>query len=975
MYYIDKQPPLQARSQVKVKNLVKFISLFLLSLVLSAALLSCASGAAKGDLFGGLGLPSDPVPFMAKTRTGTLPNGLRYYILENRRPENRAFLTLAVNAGSVLEKDDERGLAHFVEHMAFNGTTRFPEAELINYLRSLGMRFGPEVNAYTSFDETVYGIEVPVETGDDGIKGIPANALAVLDDWTHAITFAPTDVDDERLVIMEEYRSRLGAEERILRKILPVIFRGSPYADRIPIGLPEIIQNAPAAQLENFYKTWYRPDNMAIILVGDFDGAALEAELASHFTAPAAKEALNRPRYELPGPEKGSLRVEVNTDPEYPNTRIDLYYKRAPQEPGQDLAAYRQGVIDRLIQWIISSRIDDITSKPETPYTTAGAGEIRYGKSSRYTILVAIAKPGTAAESLRAILREKESIERYGFTEGEIDRAKRALVSDLRRQVSEKDRENSNSYVYGFTSHFLKDARIPDIEWELEAVTKIIPGISPGDIAAQAKDYFADDDLMVFVAAPEAERANLPVEEDIRRIVAESRKERIPRPKEAVKPRSARLLKKAPLPGAILAESRDPESGTTRWELDNGAAVILRETTNRNNEIVFYALARGGTTSAAPGDILSAKLASEMMEASGMGPYSRTELVKRLADRQVSLSFWMDSYSRGIQGSSTREDLQTFFELLNLGFTQPRMDPSAIDALLDQYRTNLAQRGEDPEAVFVDELTRTVFGNNPYYKPMELSDLSGVDKDKALAFIRQGLNPADYTFVFIGNLDMTSLREYTETYLASIPRGQTWNTWTDPKINRPGRLEKKVYKGKEEKSLVVAAWFLREPYSEAGSAAASVLTEYLDIILTEEIRETLGGVYSVSAGVTLSPFPPDGELVMQTVFACDPRRATELSAAIMAEIRRIAEGGVKEDVFTKAVEALLKTYEDSIQSNWFIARNFASYEVIFGLPLSRLDKQPGLYREVTISHIQDMARRLLENGPAELILYPEGWKE
>jgi zinc protease len=363
-----------------------------------------------------------------------------------------------------------------------------------------------------------------------------------------------------------------------------------------------------------------------------------------------------------------------------------------------------------------------------------------------------------------------------------------------------------------------------------------------------------------------------------------------------------------------------------------------------------------------------------MAEASGLGPYTRTELVRRLSDRQVSISFWTNTYYRGIQGSATTEDLKTLFELLNLGFTQPRMDQDAISVLLDQYRTNLAQRNEDPEAVFSDELTKTILGNNPYYKPPELSDLAGVDRDKAMAFIRRSLNPADYTFVFVGNPDLPALRSYTETYLASIPRGQTWNTWTDPKINRPGQLEKKLYKGKEEKSLVYMAWFRPERYSESGTAAAEVLTEYLDIILTEKIREAMGGVYSISAGVNLSPFPPEGELTAQVVFACDPRRASELSAAIQAEIRLIAGGDINEDAFVKAVEALIKTGEESLQSNWFIARNFADSAVILDLPLGRLYAYDERYRNIAIPDMQGMAGRILEKGPLEFILYPEGWE-
>ena len=319
-------------------------------------------------VYEGLGLSTDPVPVMEELRTGILPSGLRYFILENSRPENRAYLSLAVKAGSVLENDDEQGLAHFVEHMAFNGTARFPEAELVNYLRSLGMRFGPEVNAYTSYDETVYGIEVPVETGEDGIRRIPGTALAVLDDWTHAISFSQADVDDERLVILEEHRSRLGARERIRRQMLPVLFKGSQYAVRYPIGLPEIIEGAPASRLEGFYRKWYQADNMALIFVGDFDGAALEKSLEDHFTMPAPAVPVKLPRFDLPVPKKQQADVLILTDPELSFTSVNLYFRRSRQAPRGDLAYYREGIINNLINRMLNLRFNEKSTKSETPY-------------------------------------------------------------------------------------------------------------------------------------------------------------------------------------------------------------------------------------------------------------------------------------------------------------------------------------------------------------------------------------------------------------------------------------------------------------------------------------------------------------------------------------------------------------------------------------------------------------------------------
>jgi zinc protease len=935
-------------------------------------LIGCADAAKPGiEAFGGLGNPADPVPFMEPVRTGTLSSGLRYYILENARPENRAYLTLAVNAGSVLEADDEQGLAHFVEHMAFNGTARFPESALINYLRSLGMRFGPEVNAYTTYDETVFGIEVPVETGPEGKKQIPGTALAVLDDWTRAIIFDPKDVDDERLVIMEEYRAYLGAMERLRKQILPFLFQGSPYADRFTIGLPEIIQGAPASRLEHFYKKWYRADNMALILVGDFDGAALEASLETHFSLSKPETPLNRPVYDLPRPKKGNLQTLILTDPELTMTQVNFYYKRNPKAPGSDLASCREELIDNLIDRILSLRFDEASLNPESPYINAGSGNARYGHSSRFYVLMALPKTGQAEASLAALLREKESLIRYGFTAGELEIAKNALLSDLERMVSEKDRQESDHYVSALTSYFLQGGTLAGPEWELAAAQKLLPGIGAGDLSAMVKDYFTAGELKIFIIAPEAEKETLPGDARIRQLVKESAKMKIAAPESTKVERE--LIGEFPEPGRITAESTDPETGALRWELSNGAKVILKETKNRNNEIVVYAMARGGLSSAAEADIVSASLAAELLQVSGLGPYSRPELLKKLADKQVSLSFGTSPYYRNFQGSATGKDLSTLFEMIYLYFINPRIDPQAAGVMLEQYRTDLALRSENPETVFSDEVTRTISGGSPWFKPLELADLAKVDIDKALAFLHRSLNPADYTFVFAGNLDTEALRRCAETYLASIPRGETWNTWRNLAVTRPGKTERPVYKGKEEQSAVYLTWYDKAPYSEETAAAAAALTEYLDIRMTEEIREKLGGVYSISASASISPVP-EGELNLAVYFVCDPRRVRELTAAVTDLITQTAGGAVHGDTFTKSAEALQKEWESSIQSNAYIARSYANSAALLDLPLSRLDRRPAWYRGVTPADIQTLCVRLLPKGPAAVILYPEGWK-
>jgi zinc protease len=360
-----------------------------------------------------------------------------------------------------------------------------------------------------------------------------------------------------------------------------------------------------------------------------------------------------------------------------------------------------------------------------------------------------------------------------------------------------------------------------------------------------------------------------------------------------------------------------------------------------------------------------------MTETSGLGPWSRPQLIKLLADKQVSLSFWTGNYNRGFQGSATTGDLETLFQMLYLSFTGPRLDGDAIAVLLDSYRTSLAQRGENPDTVFSDAISRVVSGGHPYFEPLAIKDLSQVDTEKAGAFLRRSLNPGDYTFIFTGNIDPAQLRSLTETWLASVPPTEPWNTWTDLHIRRPGKTDERVYKGKEERGLVFMGWYDPMPFAEDQSMIASVLTEYLDILMTEEIREKMGGVYSISVGVSLSPVPA-GELVMQVYFACDPKRAEELSQAVETLLRRVAGTPVDQDIFTKSVEALKKNWEASIQSNFYIAQSYANSAVLLDTPLSRLDKRPVLYGQVTPAQIQEFCRRLLPKGPVRVPLFPEG---
>ncbi|MDR1787110.1 MAG: insulinase family protein [Treponema sp.] len=933
----------------------------------------------------GVGRPDEQVPFMETVRSGALPSGLRYFILENKLPAGRASLTLAVRAGSVLETDAQRGLAHFVEHIAFNGTERFPKLSLIEYLRSLGMRFGADANAYTSYDQTVYGIEVPTEEVD-GIRLIPDKALAILDDWTRALSFDPGEVDKERLVIMEEYRSRLGAMQRARKEMFPLLFAGSPYAAREPIGLPEVIEQAGAADLRAFYERWYRADNMALIFVGDFDGAALEASLARHFRIPAPEAPAARPEYPLPPPQKGRFAFKAITDAELTTTTFSFYYKKAPAAARGTLAAYRADIVDYLVSTMMALRFDDAATKPQTPFTAAWAAPWDFGRAGSFYCLGVDAKTGRAEEALRALLLEKERALRYGFASAELAQAKQSLIASLERLASEQDRRESSYWVRHLTSYYIDDETLPSLEWELAAAKQLLAGLSLAETQRAFERVFNDDDCVVFALAPQSEAEALPSRERIAALASEAREaakgsapalagREAPAQGAAQGAAGALPLAEAPAPGVISAEETDAETGAQIWRLGNGAHVILKKTENRNNEVILYALARGGTSSAGAPDALdtdavSAALAPELLSASGLGPYTRTELVRRLAGVNAAFSFFASRYYRGFEGSATVKDLGALFQMLFLNFTSPTIRPDAAEALLDQYRTSLALALEDPQEVFTRAIARERYAGHPRFQPLEAADLEKVSFERALAFIKKGLNPADYTFVLTGNIDMDALRPLVSTWIASIPRAAPWDEWTELPCEKPAAADRTVRKGQEERAMVFMAWSGDAPYSEEQSQSAALLSEYLEIGLTEEIREKRGGVYGISPWAQTTNIPK-GERNLSIYFQCDPARADELCAAVEAELRALAQGPVDEDRFLKARAALLKEYEKNTQSNRYLAESFANSAVLFKSPLARLTRRPALIAALTQEDVQSLCARLLEGKSLRVRLFPE----
>jgi zinc protease len=543
----------------------------------------------------------------------------------------------------------------------------------------------------------------------------------------------------------------------------------------------------------------------------------------------------------------------------------------------------------------------------------------------------------------------------------------------MEQAAAEQDKRESSIYISYLTSHYLDNESMPSIDWELDAIQKLLPGIGQQELTEVAKDFFKYDDLTVFVTAPDSDLASLPDSAEIQSMINSAAKAKIERPQEQIIEDD--LISADIIPGTILNETFDQETGLTEWTLSNGAAVLFKPTTNQNNEISFYALAKGGISSAADEDYYSVSLLADMFNYSGAGNFNITELLRILADKQVSLSFWLSSYQRGLQGTSSSEDLETLFELLYLKSTDPKIETDTAAMMIDQYRTMLAQRQDDPEAWFFDEVQRSMYSNFPKTMPITLADLEKVSVERAEQFLKKSVNPADYVFVFTGNIDEANLKHLTETYLASIPADEhvSFNTWTDMHIPPPGKQEQNLYKGQEEKSVVFMEWLIPMDFSEHDFISAAVLNEYLDILLTEEIRGNLGGVYSISPSLSLSPIP-SGELDLIVTFYCDPARTEELAAAVQSELSQIVQGNINDDVLIKSREALKKTFEQSMQSNAYIARNIANYNKIFQEPFSRLYARPELYDSVQADDLQRLSNLLEANGgPLKMILYPESW--
>ena len=903
-------------------------------------------------------VPVDPL-----ITVGTLPNGMRYYIRANGLPQGRAELRLVVNAGSVLEADDQRGLAHLVEHMSFNGTRHFPRQELAVFMQSLGMRFGAHVNAHTSFDETVYELQIPTDDPD-----VLDRSLLILEDWAQNVSFDAVEIDKERGVVLEEWRLGLGASERVQQAQFPLLLEGSRYVGRLPIGTPEVIRNVSHQRVREFYRDWYRPDLMAVIAVGDFDPLAIEAQIRSHFSSVEAPSSPKpRPIYGVP--DRAGTVYSVITDPEITSTRIRVSHNQSAR-PMVTIGDYRQYMVERLFGSMLSARFDEIAQEPDAPFLAAGTGRGLFVRTSEMTTLDAIVSRGGVKVGVAGLFAEVDRVVRFGFTATELERQKLNLQRGLQRAVIEKDQSPSGPLADEFIRNFIQAEPIPGIAYEFGLNQRFLPDILLEEVNRLAGDWMPDGNRLVAITAPENDRAFLPNEIELAAVIEGANRASLTAYVDSVS--TEPLLAQLPSLGEIAETVIDDDLGIIDWRLSNGARVVLKPTTYQQDEILFRAISPGGTSLATDENFIAADTAAAVISQGGLGELDLVDLEKELAGKVAFVRVGIDETTEGLVGASSRADLETMFQLLYLRFTAPRADPVAFEVLNEQWNVALANRELVPETVFEEALDAALSQDHVRAKPLTAERLAEMNLDASLAFYEDRFGDAsDFTFVFVGSFDPATIRPLVRQYVASLPGQGRVESARDIGISTPlGVVEREVRSGIAPRSQVSIVFSGAFENDEAHRVLARVMAESLAGNLQGSLREDLGGTYGVRVVPTFAKYPVE-KYRFTINFACDPARTESLVRAAFQVVEDFKRDGPSRGQVLDARAALIRDFETNSQKNaYLLTRMSSKYE--FGEDVAEVFEREPFYEQLTMRALRDAARVYLNaNRYVQVTLLPE----
>lgn len=906
-----------------------------------------------------------PLPLHPQVVRGTLPNGLTYYLLKNGRPAKRVELRLAINAGSILEDDSQQGLAHFLEHMCFNGSKNFQKQELVNFMESIGMRFGGDVNAYTSFDETVYMLQVPT---DDPAK--LDKAFLILHDWASELSLDPVEIDKERGVIIEEWRGGRGADARMRDKQFPILYQGSRYANRLPIGKKEILESFVHSELRRFYQDWYRPDLMAVVVVGDLDIPVMESYVKKHFASiPARPNPTPRPVYTVP--DHRETLFAIASDKEATRSSVTMTVK-LPTGPEATEADFRHSLVEQLALGMLSSRLRDLAQKSDPPFISAAAMKGRGIRTKESFILFATTKDGAQEKALEVMWSEALRASRHGFVPTEMERQKKALLRGFEQRFTERDKTESRGPVMELVRYYLNGDVMQSPEQEYTLAKSMIDGITLQEAETALRDLMRPGNRVVSLNSPEKEGLRIPDASALAAALAAAEKADLGAYKDELTDKP--LVATPPSGGKIVSENTIPELGLITWTLSNGVTVQLKPTDFKNDEILFSMFSPGGLSRTPASQVITGTLTSTIQQELGFGAFSGNDLRKLLSGKVVRVSPAIRNYYEGLSGNASPKDLETLFQLVYLTYTAPRHDATVFASTLTRLRTMLENRSSQPETAFEDTIQVTMASYHPRVPILTAERLKEVTEADLQALFRDRFADAsEAVFTFVGSFSPDALRPLVERWLGGLPSTSRKETWVDMGVTLPrGVIEKTVRRGQEQKSSV------RIVYSGALPDASpderfflNSMTAILRTRLRELIREDKGGTYGVGVMVALDRVPKPEYRVIVT-FGCNPARVDELVKTVFDEVQALRTSPIGQDYVDKVKEQQKRGRETAVKENTFWLGTLEGYAQEGTDPRDFFNYEKRVDR-LTPAEVQRCAAKYLDpNNLVKVVLQPEG---
>ena len=908
------------------------------------------------------------LPIDSAVRVGKLENGLTYYIRHNEYPKQRAEFHIAQAVGATMEEDHQNGLAHFLEHMAFNGTEHFAGKGIIEYFESIGVNFGGNINAYTSLDETVYRLsEVPTVR-----EGIIDSALLVMHDWACGLSLLEEEIDNERGVIREEWRTGAQANRRMWKAINPLKYPGSQYAKRDVIGDTAVINNFTYDALRDYYKKWYGPDNQAIIVVGDIDVDQIEQKIKDLWAdVPARVNRGERPLYSVDDNVEPIVAIVRDKEAQY--TRIELEFKK-PQLPkpfrGTDMA-YVQTLALELVCDMFNNRLSELAMKPEATFVGAGSyyGELVKEKDAFVTVY--LAKQGQEVAAYKDLLTQLEKMRRYGFTHAELERVKKETLAAYEKSYNERNTVRNIRYAQEYIRHYLSDEPIPGIAWEYETVQQLLPMLSVDMLNQIAQNLVTDENLIISFQAPEDETVVLPTEAEAVEFLAAVKNEEIEAPvEEAIR---ENLVEKAPKAGKIKKTAYNETLGVTEWTLSNGVRVMVKPTTFKQDEILFYAFSKGGRSLVATEDLPSALLATDVVELGGLADMSATDLQKALTGKRVSISPSISAYSESLNGSSTIKDLETLFQLNYLYFTAPRRDEEAFQTLVSILDSQLANRDKNPKVAWSDSVQMMASNYSDRTMILNKDLIAKVSLDKALeVYNARFANPADFMFFFVGNVDPAdkAFQAQVCTWLGGLKTNKKLEKAADDKVRVALGVQKNYFTREMETKTAsnrIQYTSYDMPYTLANNLNMEMIGRILSTRYLESIREREGGSYGVGCAGWMNLHPvPYAQLIMQ--FDTDPEKQEKLMSIIHEEVKTIVENGPLAKDLQKEKESMLKDFEEDLEKNGYWEDVLTTY---YKNGINYITEYKAAVEAITAETVQATLKQLTESGNVfEVVMLP-----